>query len=225
MPAEAVDLHVDAAEFGDDVRAPCELGDRDAPVGVHLIRLPCVAADADRSAKVVQNQRGVGESACQCGGFGDLVVVAPQLEAQLARRKMSEAGAEVLALIEARARIQAPALHGRVGVPGRDMANAAEAAAAGLEVRIQDRGYAIAQAQVGPADDTGRDPGRTVIPRGAHRGDAGDKLGLADGPEFGGAARAVHRAAFQEHGCDDVVAGVEVGEQFVDEIAVVAALP
>jgi hypothetical protein len=92
-------------------------------------------------------------------------------------------------------------------------------------MRQQDGLDRIAEGQIGITDDTGRDAGRTVIPRGAHRGDAGDKLGLADGPEFGGAALAVHRAAFEEDGRDDVVAGVEVGEQLVEEIAVIAALP
>jgi hypothetical protein len=63
------------------------------------------------------------------------------------------------------------------------------------------------------------------LPRGAHRGDAGDEFGLADGPHLGRAAGAVHRVAFEKHRRDDVVAAVQVSEQFVEEIAVIAALP
>ena len=152
-------------------------------------------------------------------------MIEPGIEAEPKRREPLEPGAEIRLLVEMRPHVVAAVADDRAFVPAGGMTHAAEMAAARPQMRQQHRLHPVAEGQIGIADDTGRDAGRTVIPRGAHRGDAGDKLGLADGPEFGGAARAVHRAAFQEHGCDDVVAGVEVGEQFVDEIAVVAALP
>ena len=105
------------------------------------------------------------------------------------------------------------------------MAHAAKPAAAGAHMRQQYRLDPVAEGQIGVADDAGRDPGLAVIARGAHRGDAGDELGLADRPHLGGAVRAVHRMAFDEHGGDDVVAAVEVGQQFVEQIAVPAAQP
>jgi hypothetical protein len=46
----------------------------------------------------------------------------------------------------------------------------------------------------------------------AHRGDAGDELGLADWAHLDWPVRAIHRAAFLKNGGDDVVAGVEIGE-------------
>ena len=39
------------------------------------------------------------------------------------------------------------------------------------------------------------------------------------------AARAVHRVALQEHGGDDVMAAAQVGEQFVQQVAMIRTLP
>ena len=63
---------------------------------------------------------------------------------------------------------------------GGDKADAAEAAAAGLDHRLQhllDRG---AERQIGVADDAGADPGLAVGPGGRHRRDTVGELDLAD---------------------------------------------
>jgi len=55
---------------------------------------------------------------------------------------------------------------------------------------------------------------RAVIATCAHRGNAGDELDLADWAHLDRPVGAIHRAALLKDGGDDVVAGVEVGEQF-----------
>jgi len=59
----------------------------------------------------------------------------------------------------------------------------------------------------------------------AHCREAGDKLGLADRAHLGRAAGAVHRPAFEKHGGDDVVPGIEVSAQLVNQIAMVRPIP
>jgi hypothetical protein len=66
---------------------------------------------------------------------------------------------------------------------------------------------------------------RAVTAACAHRGDAGDELGLADWAQLDRPVGAIHRAAFLKDGGDDVVAGVEVGEQFRQQIGPAAAVP
>jgi hypothetical protein len=68
----------------------------------------------------------------------------------------------------------------RVGVVIAGIAHAAEAPSAGADVGLQDRFYAIAERQVGVADDAGGYSGRAEHAACAHCGDAVDELGLAD---------------------------------------------
>jgi hypothetical protein len=59
----------------------------------------------------------------------------------------------------------------------------------------------------------------------AHRRDAGDELDLADWARLDRPIGAIHRAALLEDGGDDVVAGVEIGEQFRQQVGPAAAVP
>ena len=63
------------------------------------------------------------------------------------------------------------------------------------------------------------------MPRRAHRRHAVGELGLADAAQLGRAVLAVHRMAVDEHGADDVVAGLGVGQQVVEHVVVAGALP
>jgi len=75
------------------------------------------------------------------------------------------------------------------------------------------------------ADDAGADRGPAVTAARGHGCDAIRKLDLADGPERLRAVRAVHRAAIDIDGGDDVVAGGDVGRHFLDHVAQAAAVP
>jgi hypothetical protein len=176
------------------------------------------------------HNRGRRKGARQIDDVGELWVIEPSVEAEPERRQPLEPGTKIRPLIELRPGVGATVADDRAIVPASGMAHPAKAAATGPQMGQQDGLDRVAEGQIGIADDAGRDAGWAVIPRGAHRGDARDELGLADRAIFGQAAPrrvggAVHRAAFEKDGRDDVVAGVEVGEQLVEEIAVIAALP
>src|SRR5262245_15217447 len=97
--------------------------------------------------------------------------------------------------------------------------DAAKAAAAGGDVRVENLGGPIADAQVDGADDAGGDAGRAVAARGAHGGNAVDELGLADRAEGLGPVGPEHGAAFDEDGGDDVVSTGDVRADLVQEVA------
>ena len=105
------------------------------------------------------------------------------------------------------------------------VAHAAEASAAGAQVRLQHGLDAIAQREIGEADDAGGDLRRAVLAAVAHRRHAGDELRLAHRPHLDGAVRAIHRVALEEHGGHDVVPGAEIGQQLVQQIAVIRPDP
>ncbi len=105
------------------------------------------------------------------------------------------------------------------------MPDAAETAVAGNDLRLQHRLGAVAEQQIDVADDAGADRGLAVAAACGHGRHAIGKLDLADGPERLGAMRAVHRAAIDIDGGDDVVAGTDVGRHFLDHVAQAAAVP
>src|SRR6516165_7780242 len=58
----------------------------------------------------------------------------------------------------------------------------------------------------------------TITARRTHRRNAVDELDLADQRHFGGTVLAVHRAAFEKDGRDDVVATANVGQELAQQI-------
>ena len=123
-------------------------------------------------------------------------------------------------------RIHQQMLHGRRGggqddrgIPAGALADALEAAAAGLHVRFQHRVHVIDATEVAVADDA--IAGADARGLGA-RGDAGDEFGLADRTQFLGAAIAIGEAALNEHGGPHVVSRPEIGAQFIEQVAPVA---
>jgi hypothetical protein len=83
-----------------------------------------------------------------------------------------------------------------------------------------------AQPQVGAADDAGADARRPIDAARRHRRDAVDELGLADRPQRLPTVRAVHGQALHEHGGRDVVAAaLDVGDEFVEQIAPARPVP
>src|ERR1700704_6952653 len=115
--------------------------------------------------------------------------------------------------------------HRGVRVPSRDMAGAAEAVAAGTNMGRQDRLDASAQRPIGVPDNAGADSDLAVDSARTHGRDTVDELSLAHGPHLHGAGLAVHRAGLNEHGCDDVVAAVGVGEQLIKQVTPTGPVP
>ena len=96
------------------------------------------------------------------------------------------------------------------------MARAAEASAAGSEMRLEHRLNAVAEGEISEAHNAGRDTRRAVEAAGAHRRDAGDELGFAHRSQLFRSISALHRVALLEHRGDKVVAGADVSEKFVE---------
>ena len=217
FPAEAVDHHLDAADLGDDVLAGGEFGDCVAPAGEVLVVLAGVRAHAERTAEVVEDDRGVGEGAGEVGELGDLRVVEPGLEAEVALAKLGEALAVGLVQVDVRDLDDARVGHVGRGVPAGVVADAAEAVAR-RHVSVQHLADGCTQQQISVADDARAGPQLAVESAGALGGDAGDVLGLADRGHGLGGVGVVHRAALDEDGLADVEVAC-VLQQFIEEVA------
>ena len=98
------------------------------------------------------------------------------------------------------------------------MAQAAQATSGGGDLGFQQFADARADGEVAATDDALGDAAWTVAARGAHRGDAGDELDFAQCGHLARAVLAIHRAAFQEDGRDDVVPAADVGQQFRQQV-------
>ncbi len=85
--------------------------------------------------------------------------------------------------------------------------------------RVQHFAGFRALVEFGMADDPGAGAHGSEQAAGRHGGDAVGKLDLAHGLHLVGAVGAVHGAAFDEDRGADVVAGVRVRQQFVEQVA------
>ena len=90
VPVETIDLHVQTTELGIDVWAFRQWPNCFAPLRKNTIRPVSVAPDTQWSAKVIQNDCGIRKDTCQLGKFGNLGVVAPPFETQVARCQMGK---------------------------------------------------------------------------------------------------------------------------------------
>src|SRR6188768_2842223 len=103
-------------------------------------------------------------------------------------------------------RLTATKSRGIAGVPGHAVAYAAKAPVARRDQRLEHRPRAIAERQVGMADDAVAQPCLAVFAARAHRRDAIDEFHFAYRLHRCGTAGAIHRTRFDEHRSDDVVA-------------------
>jgi hypothetical protein len=162
---------------------------------------------------------------CAPGELVDLRMIKPGIKGQAEAAKDSKSLAETVASQQAGRRAVSRIAHGFVRVPGRDMANAAKAVAAGANMGRQYRFDPVAQAQIRVADNSGADFGLTVDPTCAHSRDAIDELGLAYGPHFHGPGLTVHGAGLHEHGCEDIVSTADIEEQIIEQITPTWSIP
>src|SRR6516164_5246931 len=82
----------------------------------------------------------------------------------------------------------------------------------------------IGQPQIGEADNTGANFGLTAAPV-ALLGNRSNELAFADRAHFLATAGPIARTALDEHGRDDVVPRVDVGQEFVEQIAAARVIP
>ena len=195
------------------------------PSSKNLVAPARVAAEADRAAAMIEHDPGIGKRTREIGKLADLRVKQPRIETQAQRREAGKALAKRRVEQQAFRARGVDAGHIGVRIPWRGMPDAAEAAVAGDNLCFKNRARGFAQQQIGVADDAGADRGGTVAAAGAHRGDAIGEFNLADRPQRFRPAGAIHCAAIDIDGGDDVVAGCDVGGELLDQIALAAAIP
>ena len=143
----------------------------------------------------------------------------PGVEAQVVARQARESGAKRrIEQQSARRRLRDAGLL-RMRVPGRRIADSAKPGTRG-HVRLEHRRHGGAEPQVRESDDTRRNARRPVHAARAHRGDTVDEFRFADRPHGLRTIQPIHRATFGEHGRHDVVPGVHVREQLVQQVAI-----
>src|SRR5271169_2149107 len=97
------------------------------------------------------------------------------------------------------------------------MADAAKPAAGRGDLPFEHR-IDIWQPQIGEADDAGANFGLATPPI-ALLGNRPDELAFADRAHFLGTAGPIAGTALDEYGGDDVVPRIDVGQEFVEQIA------
>src|ERR1700730_2441887 len=105
------------------------------------------------------------------------------------------------------------------------MSNAAEAAVAGSDLRLQHARHAVAEAQIGMPDNAGAQPALAELSALAHRRRAVDEFDFADRLHLLRPVGAVHGAAFDKHALRDVMTAAGVGEQLVEQVTVLVLVP
>ena len=114
--------------------------------------------------------------------------------------------------------IAAPVPHCVAGFPITLMPNTAKTPAAGADVSIEDLTDGGTTLQVGPADDAGCDAARSIESGSAHGRDTIDEFRLPNNAQMLRSAGSIHGAALDEHRGDDVVTGVHVEQDVVQQI-------
>ena len=99
------------------------------------------------------------------------------------------------------------------------MADAFEAAAARLDMGLQDGVDAFAQSAVGMADDAGAEPAERPVAL------SRTTPGFADGPQFRRPLGAVFLAALDEYRGQHIVAGPDVGGEVFQQIPALLRAP
>jgi len=109
----------------------------------------------------------------------------------------------------------------RMRIPSHSVPDATKPVEAGGLKRLQHGLHAIAQLQIGMANDGRCGPARTIKPGCSSGCQALDKFHLADGAQLHRPIRAVHGPCLYENRRAYVVATIHVGGRFVKKIALI----
>src|SRR6516225_7204157 len=131
--------HAEPAELDMDVRAGRQLADLPVPPGENLVPLAGIRAEADRPADMVEHDRCLGKYARQVDEIAELSVVHPGVKAEAERSEPREPLAHPWVRQQTRGPDDRRPPGGLVGMRGGDESDAAEAAAAGRDHRLQHR--------------------------------------------------------------------------------------
>src|SRR5262249_23517921 len=145
VEAEAAHAHAEPADFDVNVGAGGQRFDRCGPTRKNLLVLAGIGADADLAAHVIEHDLRLREGARDTAKRVDRRMVEPGNEGEAKSAEDRETFAK-FAVAQETARRAVGRIEDRVvGVPGAGVADAAEATAAGTNMRGQHRLDATAQ--------------------------------------------------------------------------------
>ena len=222
LPAQAVGLHADPAQFDGHRTTPGQLGHRSPPLGAHFRPAAGVASRSQRPAQVVDHDRQLRKSPGQVGDLGKLGVVDPGVEPVAQTGEHADPLPEVGPSEQTGRGEMALAAARPVGVPGGAVPDPPESAAPGPLVGHQDLLDGPAEHEIGEGDDAG-DPGSAPV--GTGRGLVGRIDRLADRPERLGTVGPVGAAALDEDRGLDPVPAARVLPQLGELVAVAGQVP
>ena len=150
--------HHHAAQLHRHVRALRQFRHRRLPGREYLVAPAGIGAVAEHPADMAHDDVRAGKRARQIDHVRQLRMEYPGVQRQAERAQPGKARPEIRAPVDVRSR--RAVADDRVGVPVAGVANAAEPAAAGADVRLQHRLDAVAQREIGEAHDAGGNPGR-----------------------------------------------------------------
>src|SRR5690242_1940738 len=170
MKAEARQHHGEPAELHHHVRAFRHLLDRGLPGLEDFVAAAGIAADADDAAAMIEADPRARKGAGEIGEFAELMIEQPAIEAEVQRRQAGKTLAKGRIEQQALRPLRIDAGDILVGIPGRRVANAAEAAVAGGDLGFQHRLCAVAEQEIGVADDAMGDQRLAIGAARRHRG-------------------------------------------------------
>ena len=218
MPVKADAGHTDAPQLERDVRAGGHRGDALPPLRCHFVIPVGVWPGAYHSANVIEDDRQVGDLAGEIGQVGQLRKINRSLQQQAHIPQNAGAGQVI---VPQQTALHLAVLHFRVGIPAHSVANAAKAVGAGGLQSFQYRADGGAHFEVGAPDDGGGGAAFPIAARCAFLGNPLDELHLAYGAELLRPVGAVFGAGLNKHRGTDIVAAVDVGQQFGQQILLV----
>ena len=224
MKVKAVDGHDEPSELGQHIRTACQLHEVLSPLRKDRFALPQVRPDTQGSAEVIEDNGGFGEGPRERRDLGKLMVILPGLEGQAPGRQLAKASAEVLAAIEARGWVGMGISHLGAGIEAGRMANAPKARRR-REVGIKHRPHAVPEAKVRKAHNSRRHSRFPIGAAGTHGRDAIHKFRFSHGAKGLGAFGAEHAVALNVDRADDAMAGLEISQEFVQQIAIAVSIP
>src|SRR5262249_55168327 len=127
VEAKSAQAHTEPSELHMDVFAGGEPLHRSHPAGKHLVAPTGVSTDSDRPTNMVEDDSYLRKRVREARELVDLRVEQPRVERQAKTAEHSEAFSEARVSHQVRLRDVCRVTYGRVGVPSRDMANAAKA--------------------------------------------------------------------------------------------------
>src|SRR6266702_7180736 len=168
VEAETAKAHAESADLDKNVLASGERLDRCRPAGKYVLPLAAIGADSDRPADMVEDDPRIRECVREVCEFVDLRMIEPGVEGKAEAAEDGKPRPEAFVRREPGPRAVGRIAHRGIRVPGDDVADAAEAVAAGAQMSRQNRFDPVPERQIRMPDNASADFGLAIDSAGAH---------------------------------------------------------